>query len=113
MALAISLARVRAGSPRYAGAASINSAAMPATAGDAELVPEASWYSPRLPPPAGDRMDTPVATICGASRPSAVGPRLLKSASAPLSRTAPTDSEFFAAAMFEKAKSASLPCATT
>ena len=42
-ALAISRARASAGCSRYAGTASISRAAMPATAGDAELVPDADW----------------------------------------------------------------------
>ena len=74
------------------------SAATPATAGDAMLVPLLFTYALTLPFPAAAAIWTPDPTTCGRSRPSTVGPWLLKSAILPSSATAPTASVFLAAA---------------
>ena len=77
------------------------------------LVPLKPWYSMRRPPPAAENTSVPVATSNGVSRPSAVGPWLLKAAMSPPSSVAPTLSEFFAAAKSEKPWMSELAWATT
>ena len=91
----------------------MSSAATPATEGLAMLVPSALHWPLLRPPPCAERTATPVPTTDGASRPSAVGPWLLKTQTSPPSATAPTDSEFLAAATSPRAEEPPLPLATT